>query len=138
MTGQTGKCQGFTLIELLVVVALAGILLAIAIPGYQDIVRESRRAEGISAILDTQLAQESFRANNTTYTNDFANLDVLSTTPNGYYSLALSNTAAATYTITATAQGDQAADDEDGTDCAALSIAVNGNTETRSPTACWD
>jgi type IV fimbrial biogenesis protein FimT len=39
---QAGAGAGFTLIELLVVMAIAGILLAVGLPSFQDFVREQR------------------------------------------------------------------------------------------------
>jgi len=57
---------------------------------------------------------------------------------NGHYNLAISNVGATTYTIAATAQGDQANDTDEGTACPALTLAVNGLAETKTPADCWD
>ncbi|TLY92132.1 MAG: prepilin-type N-terminal cleavage/methylation domain-containing protein, partial [Gammaproteobacteria bacterium] len=44
--------EGFTLVELMVVVAIATILFAIAVPSYITYVRQSRRTEARTAVLD--------------------------------------------------------------------------------------
>ncbi|MFO7704884.1 MAG: type IV pilin protein [Halopseudomonas sp.] len=52
---------GFTLIELMLVVALVGILAAIAYPSYQEQVRQTRRAEVASVLLENaQLLERHF------------------------------------------------------------------------------
>ena len=85
------KIRGFTLIELMVVVVVVTILLAIAIPSYIQQVRKSHRSDAYSSISDIQLRQERWRGSNSTYATTFASLgsSTLSTSPVGYYTLAL-------------------------------------------------
>ena len=45
------KTRGFTLMELMIVVAIVGIIAAIGYPSYRDQVIKSRRADGMSALL---------------------------------------------------------------------------------------
>lgn len=61
------KSAGFTLIELMIVVAVVAILASIALPAYQDSVRKSRRADVMTKLLNIQLEEEKWRANNTKY-----------------------------------------------------------------------
>lgn len=44
-----GRAAGFTLIELMIVIAILGLLLAIAIPAYQDYSIRAKASEGIYA-----------------------------------------------------------------------------------------
>src|SRR5215813_10091012 len=55
---------GFTLIELMVVVVIATILLSIAVPSYMSQVRQSRRTEAKTAVLDLAGREERFFATN--------------------------------------------------------------------------
>ena len=53
---QKRTMQGFTLIELMIVIAILGILMAIAIPAYQDYAVRAKAAEGINLAGATKLA----------------------------------------------------------------------------------
>ncbi|WP_334155487.1 type IV pilin protein [Tepidimonas sp.] len=132
------RARGFTLIEVMIVVAIIGILAAIAYPSYTRYVREARRADAVAAITRVQLAQERYRANNPAYAGDLATLGITSnTSPDGYYTVAISGQSATGYTVTATAVsgGPQAND----TGCTTIAMVVSGGSATPSPgsAACW-
>ncbi len=60
MNRRNNRPGGFTLIEVMVVVTIVGILAAIAYPSYQDIVRQTRRADALSALMDMMAKQERY------------------------------------------------------------------------------
>jgi len=129
------KNQGFTLIELMIAIVVIGILATIALPAYQDYMMKARRADAKSALLEIQLNQEKWRANNTTY-GTLANLGISSTSDDGFYRLSVSVSVAG-YTATATKQGVQAADNA----CGNFSIdqaGTQGVTGSSSVSACWN
>ncbi len=127
--------RGFTLIELMVVVVIATILLSLAIPSYQQQVRQSRRTEAKTAILDLAGREERFLSTNPTgYTTVAASLGYAalpSVVGSGYYTVSVcspacapSAAAAPSYTIVATpvAGSSQAGD----TQCTAFAVDSAG------------
>jgi len=112
------KQKGFTLIELMIVVVVIGVLAAIALPSYQDYVKRARRADAKSAVLAVQLAEEKWRANNSSYTDDMTNLgyDEANNQPStdGYYNVTVSSSDGTTYTINASINTTTA---QSGDDC---------------------
>jgi|SRR5450755_3536709 type IV pilus assembly protein PilE len=58
---------GFTLIELMVTLVVAAILFAIAIPAYQNQIRESRRTEAKTAVLDLAGREETLFSTKNVY-----------------------------------------------------------------------
>jgi type IV pilus assembly protein PilE len=70
--------RGFTLIELMVVVIIATILVSLAVPSYMSQVRQSRRTEAKTAILDLAGREERYLSTNpASYTNNAAFLGYL-------------------------------------------------------------
>jgi type IV pilus assembly protein PilE len=61
------KSKGFTLIELMITVAIIGILAAIALPSYQNYVRQSNRAVAKAILYENAQFMERFYTQNNQY-----------------------------------------------------------------------
>lgn len=138
---------GFTLMELMIVVSIVAILAAIALPSYQDQVRQTRRSDGQVALMEIALAQEKFRTHCPHYAGALTGerhchadqatssaLGLSATSSEGYYSLSVSAASTNGFIARADPVGNQTLDDSRGVICAPLTIDQDGQ---REPPACW-
>ena len=95
--------RGFTLVELVVVLAIVAILAAVAIPSYQGYVRRAACEDAKGVLAGAGNFMERYRAQNGSYLG--AALGSYAKSPidgTKVFDIAVSNLAAATYTLTAT------------------------------------
>jgi type IV pilus assembly protein PilE len=149
------KSAGFTLIELMVTVAIAAILTTIAVSMYTTQVRQSRRSEARTALLDMASREERFSSTNSVYSSAPANLGYSGTFPvtvgSGYYQVTALVCAAVTcaadagtgaaFLLTATPVGgtSQAKDAQ----CASFTLDNTGaqnvtGAASTTPSTCWN
>jgi type IV pilus assembly protein PilE len=146
-----GACgRGFTLVELMVAVVIAATLLAVAIPAYTSRIREARRTDAKTALLDLAGREERYFATNNVYTATASSL-CYSTFPinigSGYYYLSAPTITAATSStpasFTLTALPVSGAGQDKDTTCAEFMVYSNGkqyaqnSSATDTSSTCW-
>lgn len=134
-----GRClRGFTLIEVMVTLAIVGILAAVAYPSYANAVRKARREDAMAALLELQLAQEKWRANNPSYTTSLTNLgySVASdgTSHDGFYTINVTAASATTFRATAAPKSGTA----QASDSCTFTLTQNGpDISDATKKTCW-
>lgn len=131
MTSHSFKKQaGFTLLELMIVVAIIGIIVAIAIPSYENSVVKTNRRAASACMLEASTFMERFYTTNLRYDQDLAGTAVALPSLScrndlsASYTLAFQSTpTASTYSIQATPIGRQFAKD---TGCKTMRIDQTG------------
>lgn len=142
------RAAGFTLIELMVAVAIIGILSAIAMPAYNNYVKNSKRSQAKAVMLNLSMNEERYYTNNNAYypASGVAWTAAPTAEPQGWpnfagtnmssrtYDLSVVNTTT-TYTITATPSNGFS-----DTQCGALTLDSTGtktNNGTAGKSPCW-
>lgn len=131
---------GFTLLELMIVIVIMGILVAVAVPSYQESVRRSNRKAGAACLLELSQFAERYYTTNLTYVGlpaPAAN-GCVADLAGRYVFGAPTGVTATTYSYTATAAGVQLADAK----CMNLGINQTGaktvsGTNSAAPNECW-
>lgn len=139
MTSSTRQ-SGFTLIELMVTVVVIGILVAIAVPSYQDSVRKGRRGQAKADLVEAAQAMERYYTANNQYSGkalkDIWGSDRSPRDGKQFYTVAFKGTPTAReFTIEAKplTTTDQATDK-----CGTMSINQLGQKTAEASTGCWD
>ncbi len=133
--------RGMTLIELMIVVVIATILVSLAVPSYMAQIRQSRRVEAKTALLDIAGREERYFSTSATganYSQTAADLGypaLPAVVGSGYYTVSVcavgpgmagacppSNQAAPGFAVTATPLGTQVNDKQ----CASFSVDNTG------------
>lgn len=121
---------GFTLIELIIAIAIVGILASIALPSYQEHVRNTRRTDARDALSNAAQIMERQYTSTNAYTGGTIVKDVAFSSPSGYYSVTATELTTGTYTLVSTANAPQ------DKDVACKTMSIN-HTGTKTPAACW-
>ena len=103
------RARGFTLIELTIAVAVAGVLSATAVPGFEGHLQKARRSDVLASMMQIQSAQERFRGNSTGY-GSLAEIGVPAVSLARHYRLDTTATGTDGYAAVAVATGLQARD----------------------------
>jgi len=131
------QMRGVTLIELMIVIVIVAILASFAYPSYQNQVRKTRRADGMSDLMRTAQSLERCYTLRSNYTDATCNITFPMTYPDSHYVVTAPTLTASSFTLEATPQGHQATD----TECGALRLSSNGSPGSQGTNSdannCW-
>lgn len=134
------KMAGFSLIELMVAVAIVGILAAVAMPSYQEYVRQSNRSAAKSVLLENAQLMEQFYTENNQYKKDIGGntktvpLDKSPKSGTTQYTISIAYPTDHSFTLTATPTGTMTGDK-----CGKLTLKHNGSQGAEGNVAeCWN
>ena len=85
------SAKGFTLIELMIVIAILGILLAIAIPAYQDYLSRAKASEAILGAAPAKTGVSEYTISNSTFPADLTATGVTFSSTSYVATLAVAN-----------------------------------------------
>ena len=149
MNRQIARASGFTLIELMIVVVIVGILLLVALPGYERQTIKTKRALGKGELMGVMARQEQYFVNNRRYATTLADLGftnpysidadgnrVAVNSADEIYTIAISGASATAFTLTATPKKGQAKDTLCGT-LQITSTGVKSESGTSNVKECW-
>jgi len=121
-----GEPTGFTLVELLIAIAIVAILVALALPNYQDSVRKSRRSAAQTDLLEFANAAERIFSATNSFTSAAKPAD------DKFYKYTLVVTAT-NWSLTAAPTSKQSADR-----CGTMVLTNTGlRTKTGTQKGCW-
>ena len=131
------EISGFTLVEILVVIAIVAILVALALPSYQDSVRKSRRVDAQGDLMEFANTAERIFTQTNSYVSTDADTngkpdEVIADTDFYTYTFSAGPTAS-TWTVQAAPKTGQDADP-----CGTMGLAHTGQrTKTGALADCW-
>lgn len=129
---------GFTLVELMVTVAIVSILLSIAVPSYSLYMKQSRRGETQSFLMDVAQRQQTYLLDQRAYAPDLPTLGTpLPADVNAYYTVSVCQAAPPAACAAPTTAFVVVATPKAGTSQVGDPTLTIDNTGAKTPTNVW-